>query len=168
MINEIPEQFVEGINEAAEQSNEDALAITQFAGIGIRYIPFLSYLLTKLEIMLTFGDIPPNIKLDVQISSDYGDKPSDIELSSASFTPKKVYGDWNAITLKPVSLVKHSTYWLIINPNRCPTALIKARMRRNTCTFYVKRGERWTTPPAEFQDGSVMVKFYGKIIPVSY
>lgn len=167
MINEIPEQFVEGINEAAEQSDEDTLPITRFAGIGIQYTPSLSYLLTKSEIMLTFGNIPPNIKLDVQISSDYGDKPSDIELSSASFAPRKVYGDWNEIALKPVSLVKDRKYWLIINPNRCPTALIKPRIG-NKCTFYVKMGERWTTPPAEFQDGSVMVKFYGKIIPVSY
>lgn len=166
MINEISEQFVEGFNEAAEQSYEGNLVITRFAGIGMQYTPSLSYLLTRLEIMLTFGEIPPNSNLDVQISSDYGDKPSDIELSSASFAPKMARGDWNEIALKPVSLVKDRKYWLIINPNRCPTALLQAKTG-DECTFYVKIGEKWETPPAEFKDGKVMVKFYGKIIPVS-
>lgn len=166
MINEISEQFVEGFNEAAEQRYEDTLGITRFAGIGIAYTPSMSYLLTKLEIKLTFGDLPPDSNLNVQICSDYRDKPSDIELSSASFVPKSIYGDWNEITLKPVSLVKNRKYWLTINPNRCPTALIQAKTG-DECTFCVQIGEKWETPPAEFKDGKVMVRFYGKIIPVS-
>ena len=166
MINEIPEQFVEGFNEAAEQPYEDAIEITRFAGIGIQYTPSLSYLLTKLEIMLTFGDTPPKRNLNVQISSDYRGKPSDIELSSASFVPKKAYGDWNEIALKPVSLVKHRRYWLIINPNRCPTGLVQAKTG-DEYTLCVKKVERWATPE-EFKGGKVMVRFYGKIIPVSY
>jgi len=166
MINEMPEQFVEGLNEAAEQSYEDTLVITEFVGIGILYVPSLSYLLTRLEMMLAFGDIPPNGKLDVHVSSDYGLKPSDIELSSASLVPKKLQGDWNEIRVGPVSLVKGRRYWLIINPNRCRTALIKAR-KGSESTFCVKRAEIWTKAPEEFK-GSVMIRFYGKIIPVSY
>jgi hypothetical protein len=166
MLNEIPEQFVEGINEAAEQSYEDTLVITEFVGTGIYYNPSVSYLLTRLEMMLTFGDIPPDGKLDVHVSSDYGLKPSDIELSSASLVPKKLQADWNEIRVEPVSLVKGRSYWLIINPNRCRTALIKAR-KGSESTFCVKRAEKWTEAPDEFKHGSVMVRFYGKILPVS-
>jgi hypothetical protein len=177
MINDLPEQFVEGINEAAEQLYDEAIDITRFTGVGIQYTPSLSYLLTKVEIMLSFGNIPADGMLDLQVSSDYGDRPSDIKLTSVSFKPKKVYGDWYEIAFNPVSIVKDRKYWLIINANRYQTALIRAKTG-NDCTFSVRRGEKWRTLtktsagmaiPEEFIGGkAIMVRFYGRIIPLSY
>ncbi|MGB5926457.1 MAG: hypothetical protein WBH01_10320 [Dehalococcoidia bacterium] len=165
MTNGILEQFVEGFNEAAEQSYEDAIEITRFAGIGIEYTPSVNYIPTRLEIMLSFGRISPKRNLTVQISSDYRGKPSDIELTSGSLAPKKEYGDWNEIELKPVLLIRDRKYWLIINPNRCPTALIQAKTG-DEYELSMKQGERWVTPEG-FKSGKVMVRFYGKIASVS-
>lgn len=167
MLDELfPIQFVEGLNEGAEPSEEDSIVITRYSGFGIQYIPSLSYSLTGLEMMLVFGDFREGTQISVEISSDYNEKPSDIILSSGSFVPKVVYGEWREVTLKPVSVIRNKKYWVIVHPNGCPTSFVKADKGKG----YIlsgKRDAKWRTPLDSLKEGEVMLKFYGRILPIS-
>ena len=170
MLDEIcPVQFVEGLNEGAESSEEGTIRITQFSGFGVQYIPSLSYSLTRLEIMFTFGDIPEGAEIRVDLCSDYDEKPSDIVLSSGSFPPKTPYAGWREVMLKPISVIRNRKYWVTIHPNRCPVALIEADKGQG----YIlsgKRDTRWKTPSVDnvlVEKGKVMLRFYGRVLPIS-
>ncbi len=167
MLDELfPVQFVEGLNEGAEPSEEDNIVITTYSGFGVQYIPSLSYSLTRLEMMLTFGNFREGTQITVELCSDYDEKPSDIILSSGSFVPKVVYGGWKEVTLKPVSVIKKKKYWVIVHPNGCPTAFMKADKGKGYA-LSVKRDAKWRTPPDNLKEGEVMLKFYGRILPLS-
>lgn len=167
MLDELfPVQFVEGLNEGAEQLDEETIVITQYLGIGLQYVPQVSYSLTRLEIMITFGDLPKEAQITVGLCSDYDDKPSDIVLTSGSFVPKGVYGGWQEVILKPVSVIRGKKYWVTINPNGCPTALIRAEKGKG-CLLIVRMGKKWKAQPEDIKDGRVMLKLYGRILPLS-
>lgn len=167
MLDELfPVQFVEGINEGAEPSNKETIVISNYSGTGLQYIPKVSYSLTRLEIMFTFGNIPEGAEIKVDLCSDYDEKPSDIVLSSGSFPPKTVYGGWREVTLKPVSVIRNRKYWVTIHPNRCPTALIRAQEGQG-CLFSVRTDTRWEIPPDTVKEGKVMLRFYGRVLPIS-
>lgn len=167
MLDEIcPVQFVEGMNEGAELSDEDTIIITEYSGFGIQYIPSLSYILTGLEMMLVFGNFREGTQITVEISSDYDEKPSGIILSSGSFVPKVLYAEWREVTLKPVSVIRNKKYWVVVHPNRCPTGFVKADKGKG----YVlggKRDAKWRTLPDNLKEGEVMLKFYGRVMPVA-
>ncbi len=169
MLDEIcPVQFVEGMNEGAELSGEDSFVITSYSRVGIQYIPSLSYSLAGLEIMLVFGDFRKGTQIAVEISSDYDGKPSDIILSAGSFVPEALYAEWREVTLKPVSVLKNTKYWVTIHPNRCPTALVVPKDGKDY-TLSVKPGinSKWETPPDDTENHKVMLRFYGRILPIS-
>lgn len=169
MLDEIcPIQFVEGLNEGADLSDVDSVVITYYSSVGLLYIPKVSYSLTRLEIMLTFGDFLEGTQIRVELCSDYEDKPGDIILSSGSFVPKEVYGGWREVTLKPVSVIKNMKYWVTIHPNGCPTAFIAPKKGKDY-TLSVKTGtnSKWETPPEDVNSRKVMLRFHGRIFPVS-
>lgn len=168
MLNELfPVHFVEGLNEGAEPSGEGTIVITSYSGTGLQYIPTVSYILTRLEIILTFGEIPEGAEIRVNLCSDYDEKPSDIVLGSGSFVPEKgVLGGWQEVTLKPISVIRNRKYWVTIHPNRCPTALIRAEKGQGS-VLSVKTETRWKTPPERVKVGEVMLRFYGIILPIS-
>ena len=167
MLDEIcPVQFVDGLNEGAEPSGGDSIVITKYSGTGIQYIPKVSYSLTKLEMMMTFGYLPQEAQIKVNLCSDYDERPSDIILSSGSFVPKSVYAGWYEVTLKPVSVIKNKKYWITVHPNGCPTGLIRAG-KGESCLLSVMTDNRWAAPPEDIKDGKVMFKLYGRIFPVS-
>ena len=167
MLDEIcPVQFIEGLNEGAKPSNEDAIEITRYSGIGLQYAPQVSYILTRLEIMLVFGDFQKEAKITVNLCSDYDDKPSDIVLTSGSFVPKSVYAGWREVTLKPTSVIRNRKYWVTIHHNGFPTVLIRAEKGKGWL-LSIRRGQRWEAPPEDIKDGNVMLRLYGRILPIS-
>lgn len=169
MLDEIcPVQFVEGLNEGAEPSDydEDVIVITSYSGFGIQYAPSLSYILTRLEIMLTFGDIPEGAQIRVDLYSDYEDKPSDIVLSSGSFIPKVVERGWKEVILEPVAVIRGRKYWVTIHPNRCPTVVSEAK-KGHGFMLSGKRDEKWRTPFDDIEKGKVMLRFYGRVVPIA-
>ena len=167
MLDELfPVHFVEGLNEGAEQFYEDTMVITRYSGTGIQYTPQVSYVMTKLEIMMTFGDLPPKARIGVNLCWDYDEKPSDIILSSGDFVPKTAHGGWCEVTLKPISVIKGRKYWVTIHPNGCPTALIRAEKGRD-CLLSVRTERKWEAPPEEVRYCKVMLRFYGRILPFS-
>ncbi len=81
MLDEIcPVQFVEGLNEGADLSDVESVVITYYSSVGLQYIPKVSYSLTRLEIMLTFGDFLEGAQIRVELCSDYEDKPMSASL----------------------------------------------------------------------------------------
>ncbi|MFC2067306.1 hypothetical protein ACFLUO_09750 [Chloroflexota bacterium] len=166
MLDELfPVQFVEGINEEAELPDEKVIVITSYSGIGLQYVPKVSYSLTKLEVVLTFSDIPQGAKIRIDLNSDYNGKPTnDIILSTGSIIPEGV-GGWQQVNLQPVSLIKGRKYWVTIHPNGCPVALIKTEKGKSV-TLSVKAEDRWATPTEDIR-GKVMLRFYGRIFPTS-
>lgn len=168
MLDELfPVQFVEGLNEGAEPSDEGTIVITSYMATGLQYTPQVSYVLTRLEIMLTFGDIPDGTQMRVDLCSDYDEKPSDIVLSSGNFIPEKgALGGWQEVKLNPVSVIRNRKYWVTIHPNRCPIAFIKAEKGQGF-ELSVKTDNRWKIPPDHVKVGEVMMKFYGRILSIS-
>lgn len=161
-----PEQFVEGINEGEEYLDDTMFEITDYLGTGLQYIPKTSYSLTRLQVILTFGEIPKDTQIRVDLCSDYNGKPSDIVLGSGSFVPKGVHIEWQEVAFKPISLIKKWNYWITIHPNGCPTALIEAQ-KGQSLVLSVRRGNKWSILPAELKEGKVMLRFYGRILPIS-
>ena len=169
MLDELcPIQFVEGMNEGAETSDVESIVITCYSRVGILYIPKVSYSLTSLEIMLTFGDYQNGAQINVELCSDYEDKPSDIVISSGSFDPKTFYGGWREVTLKPVSVLRNMKYWVTIHPNGFPMAFL-APKNGTDYTLSVKTGtnSKWETPPEDISSRKVMLRFHGRVFPVS-
>lgn len=171
MLDEIcPVQFVEGLNEGADTSADiESTVITTYSCVGILYIPKVSYSLASLEMMLVFGQFREGTKIKVELCSDYDEKPSDIILSSGSFVPKVVYGEWREVTLKPVSVLRNTKYWVTIHPNGCPTAFVVPKEGKDY-TLSVKPGSysKWETlPEMDINNRKVMFRFYGRIFPVS-
>ncbi len=167
MLDELfPVQFVEGLNEVAEPSDEDTIVITRYLGAGIQYIPQVSYILTRLEIMLVFGDFQKEAQITINVCTDYNDKPSDIVLSSGSFVPKSVYQEWREVTLKPTSMIRNRKYWVTIHHNGFPTGLVRAEKGKDWL-LSVKRDKRWGAPPEDIKDGKVMLRFHGRILAIS-
>ena len=169
MLDEIcPVQFVDGMNEGAETSDVESIVITTYSCVGILYIPKVSYSLASLEMMLGFGDFQKGAQINVELCSDYEDKPSDIVISSGSFDPKTVYGGWREVTLKPVSVLKNMKYWVKIHPNGFPMAFI-APKEGTDYTLSVKPGthSKWETLPEDVSSRKVMLRFHGRILPVS-
>lgn len=166
MLDELfPVQFVEGLNEGAELSDINSLVITGYSGVGIQYTPSLSYSLTKLETILTFGNSLDGAEIKICIYSDYKDKPSDIQLSSGSFVPKKVYGEWRIVTLNPISIIKGRRYWITIHPNGYAVAFVIPKTGQNSILSF-KKFKKWEALPEYAEGGKVMFKFYGRILPV--
>ncbi len=167
MLDELfPVQFVEGLNEGADPSDEEAIGITGYLGTGIQYIPKVSYSLTRLEMMMAFGDLPEEAQIEVNLRTDYDERPSDIILSSGSFVPRSVYGEWHEVTLRPVSVIRNNKYWITIHPKGCPTALIRAEKGESYLLSF-RPDRRWKARPEDIPDGKVMFKLYGRIIPIS-
>lgn len=169
MLDEIcPIQFVEGLNEGADLSDVDSVVITSYSSVGLQYIPKVSYSLTRLEIMLAFGDFQKEVNIEVELCSDYEEKPSDIVISSGSFNPKTVHAGWREVTLKPISVLRIMKYWIIIHPNGCPTAFVAPKEGKDYI-LSVKTGinSKWETPPEDVNLRKVMLRFHGRIFPVS-
>lgn len=167
MLDELfPEQFVEGVNEGEEQPDETTIEITHYLGTGLQYIPKTSYSLTRLQVILTLGEIRKDTQIRVDLCSDYNGKPSDIVLGSGSFVPKRGYGEWQEVVFKPVSLIKNWNYWITIHPSGCPTALLQAQ-KGQSLVLSVRSLNKWGIPPAEPKEGKVMLRFYGRILPIS-
>jgi len=169
MLDELlPVQFVEGLNEGADVSDVDSIVITSYSSVGLQYIPTVSYSLTRLEIMLTFGNYRKDAQIRVELCSDYQDKPSDIVISSGSFVPKTLYGAWREVTLKPVSVIRNTPYWVTILPNGCPTAFIAPKEGKDyTLSVKASINSKWETPPEDVNNRKVMLRFYGRILPIS-
>lgn len=169
MLDEIcPVQFIEGMNEGAETSDVESIVITRYSCVGILYIPKVSYSLTSLEIMFTFGEFLEGTQITIELCSDYDEKPSDIILSSGSFVPKEVYGGWREVTLKPISVLRNTKYWVTIHPTGYPTAFVAPKEGKDY-TLSVKTGtnSKWETPTEDVNSRKVMLRFYGRIFPVS-
>ncbi|MFC1865954.1 hypothetical protein ACFLYB_04510 [Chloroflexota bacterium] len=161
-----PEQYVEGINECESFNyDENPIVITQFLGTGIQYIPKTSYSLTRLQIVLVFGELPQDASIEFNLQSDYGDEPSDIVLRSANFVPVEVGAGWKEIKCEPVSLVKGRKYWLAIHPKGCPTVITQA-VKGDNIPISFKALNRWKKSP-DVAKGKIMLRFFGRIFPVS-
>lgn len=172
MLDEIcPVQFVEGVNEGEEQLDETTIEITHHLGTGLQYIPKTSYSLTRLQVILILGETilgetRKDTQIRVDLCSDYKGKPSDIVLGSGSFVPKRGYGEWQEVAFKPVSLIKNWNYWITIHPSGCQVALLQAQ-KGQSLVLSVKSLNKWGIPPAEPKEGKVMLRFYGRILPIS-
>ena len=168
MLDEIcPIQFVEGMNEGAETSDVESIVITTYSCVGILYVPKVSYSLTSLEVMLTFGQFREGTQIAVELCSDYEDKPSDIVLGSGNFAPKELYGRWREVTLNPISVLRNTKYWVTIH-HGCAAAFIAPKDGKDY-TLSVKTGasSEWKTLTGDVGSRKVMLRFYGRVFPVS-
>ena len=169
MLDEIcPVQFVEGMNEGAVTQNVETIVISGYSLIGLPYTPKVSYSLVRLEMMLTFGQFREGAQIEVELRSDYDEKPSDIILSSGSFVPKRVYGEWREVTLNPISVLRNTRYWVTIRTGGCPTAFVAPKEGTDyELSVLAGVSSKWEIPPEDVKNRKVMLRFHGRILPVS-
>lgn len=169
MLDEIyPVQFVEGLNEGEKPLHEDSIVITRYEGIGIQYVPQVSYSLTRFEIMLVLeADFFKESQIKINLCADYDDKPSDIVLNSGSFVPEFSYPGWREVKLKPTSMIRNRKYWITIHDEGMFSGLVRAEKGKG-CVLSIKQKEtRWKSPPDNIKDGKVMLRFYGRILAIN-
>ncbi len=162
-----PIQFIDGMNESAQPTDNTSLKISGYQSIAIDYTPSLSYSLARLQIFTTWAEISQRIEYGVRIYTDRSGNPSGFILAEAKviFEPGGSGSAWKQIVLsEPIVLIAQSKYWLSLDSLKAPFALgvtddgIEVSLRAYT-------GGRWGES-AERIKRKVMIRFYGRVLPV--
>lgn len=166
-----PIQFIEGINEGGEfekEFEEACISARNYSSLSIQYNPKLSYSLAKLEILLAYGEMPPESKISVTVRSNYDDKPSDMVLSHGTIVPKKRHSlvwDWEEIELQPVVLLRNNKYWVTIDTAHGFFGIVTAKVGDEP-VVKVRIDTKWT-PYGDSPKSRIMLKFFGRVLPTS-
>jgi len=166
MLDEIcPVQFVEGVNECAE-ATDDYINTMEYSGVAIEYTPTLSYSLKRVDIFLTHQQPSNENKYKVALCTDYGNKPSDIVLSKGEWAWRDVLGDWQRVELEPVVVTCNKKYWLTIDLDKGNIGLPIAQGEEAKEVSLRFRGEYKWVIHGKFKKDKVMLRFYGRILPI--
>jgi hypothetical protein len=168
MLNDIcPIQFIEGINECAKIA-DDYINTKEYHGVAIDYCPKLTYSLNKFDIFLVHQQMPTGDKYKVALCSNYDDKPSDILLSQGEWAcGQERLNVWQEVELeKPVVVIRGNKYWLTIELGTGNIGLpiaVGEDVKETTLKF---QGHKLWVSNTRFKTGKVMLKFYGRVLPV--
>ena len=165
MLDDIcPVQFIEGTNEYAE-AGDDYINTRGYSGVAIEYVAKTSYSLKKLDIFLTEQAPVDGGKYKVALCLDHDNSPSDIVLSEGAWARKEIFGDWQEVELdKPVVVVCNKKYWLTIDLDKGSIGLPIAKEGKES-TLRFRGLKKWTTHDI-FKTDRVMLRFYGRILPI--
>lgn len=164
MLDEIcPVQFIEGVNENEEASDENVITTKGFAGVALEYIPKLTYSLKRLCIFLAGQHAPEGHKFKVALCTDHDEKPSNIVLSSGEWTSKEISDNWQEVELEPVVVIRNNRYWITIDVGKGRIALPIARAGDEVALRF-RGATRWVKDDT-FKTDKAMLKFYGRILP---
>lgn len=165
MLDEIsPVQFIEGVNECAEAA-DTYINTMNYSGVAIEYIPKVSYSLKKLSIFLTHQEPLDGGKYKVALCSDYKDNPSNIPLSKGAWVSSGKLGEWQEVELeKPAVVVHNNKYWLTIDLDRGNIGLPMATEGDESALRF--RGEKIWRTDDRFKTDKVMLRFYGRVLPI--
>jgi hypothetical protein len=137
-----------------------------YSGVAIEYVPKLSYSLRKLDIFLTHQARPDGDKYKVALCSDHNGNPSDIVLSKGEWVWREKLGEWQEVELeKPIVVVCNKKYWLTIDLDKGNIGLPIAKAEEESALRF--RGEkRWITHDT-FKTDKVMLRLYGRVLPIA-
>ena len=173
MLDEIcPIQFIEGINECGEYVQKSVIGMQSYPVMAIEYIPKSSYSLTKLEICLFLPPrVPEEKTIRVALYSDYNGNPSDIVLTEGTFVPnfskEKHQFIWQEIQLSPVVVSPNNKYWVTVYPQPLSIALVDADEGVDSTLRVKKNNNKWDTLPNHIKESKVMLRFYGRVLPMA-
>ena len=176
MLDEIcPVQFIEGINECGKCNTQNFLDIQGYQFVAIEYNPESTYCLTALEILIDHSPALGAREFDIALHSDYDGRPSDIILSRGKLATKVNsesvgtqfvrFVDWGKVDLNPVVVIRSSKYWITTRPDGRQLSLATA-VDGDTTNMMAAESGKWR-PDKLFSDWKCMLRFYGRILPVS-
>lgn len=165
MLDEIsPVQFIEGVNECAEAA-DTSIKTMNYSGVAIEYIPKVSYSLKKLSIFLTHQEPIGGGKYKVALCSDYKNNPSDIPISKGEWVSSVKSEEWQEIEFeKPAVVVRNKKYWLTIDLDRGNIGLPMA-IEGDESALRFRGKKKWGTDDM-FKTDKVILKFYGRVLPI--
>ncbi len=169
MLDELcPIQFIEGINYYEKYDLGDLVYMSSYNELAIQYKAEKSYCLTSVEPFILTNASTQEIEVAVKLYSDYDENPSDIMLSSGSLTPQipreKAYlHKWQGVALKPVSIIRGNKYWLAIsNAQIC----LQVAEKGVDCVLKARGETKWFSPK-DNPTSKIMLRFYGRVLPVT-
>lgn len=175
MINDLPIQFIDGINESAEEivSSLHLLEMEQrYKAIAIKYTPKFSAILSRIDLPILNGD--EIFEVRASIYSDYNGLPgvqlTDDALSKIQLTGHRIV-EWQSIEMNPATVVSGKVYWFILYVNYASFSLLQAEDRGFTAKTSLKilysQKDRWEDYLKDDNDKSLplMLRAYGKILP---
>ena len=178
MIDEIcPVQFIEGINQYAEYDTKNFLDTQSYLSIAIEYRPKFTYCLAQIEILAGYIAVLGVGEFEVALYPDYEGKPGNIILSRgtlaidiseevARMQSGRIY-DWQTVEFNPVVVIRDNKYWIVINPEGKKLTLCTAVAGEPTNMMIRDEGQWRTDQIFVFGSWQCMLRFYGKILPVS-
>lgn len=167
MLNEIfPVQFIEGVNENAEALEDQHINTMGYSGVAIEYKPKLTYSLKKLHIFVIQAETSEKHKFNVALYTDHKNNPSDIVLSKGTWDSKTEYlNGWQEVELEPTVVVRNKRYWLTIDLNERRMGLPIAKEGEEAALRFRGR-KKWVIHDI-FKTCKVMLRFYGRVLPIS-
>ncbi|MFC2003447.1 hypothetical protein ACFLV4_05845 [Chloroflexota bacterium] len=168
MLDEIcPVQFIEGINENGKIERENFIQIRGYQNVAIRFTPNRTFLLSRLEICLVWGNFNKQEEYGVKLCSDYKNNPTDTVLREGKLVfdvTKSGYG-WCIIDLnEPIVVFARNNYWLCFDSYDALFSLLKAT-EGDEILFREYTGSDWfgeSTDKYRF-----MFRFYGRVVPIA-
>lgn len=168
MLNELlPIQFIEGINENARYDYGEGLVDVSQINRAIEYKAGRSYCLTRLDLYIVTTALTKESDVAITLLTDYENNPTDIILSKGKFVPK-LSGDkssvylWQEVILEPVVIIHDSRYWITIAQASLCLAGAKEGVE---CAIRARGENRWFTAEKS-QRAKVMLRFYGRVLPL--
>lgn len=167
MLDEIcPFQFVEGINES-EELTDGRLPELPAYGVSIPYTPYISYILTLIEVYVSPGALQQPKEHVVQICTDHNDNPSKICLVDGKLVvPSNGIGQWLKVELKQsVAIFAGSKYWLCF-PEHPRKFYFGVTKKGEELSLRANPSGQWVSSSSN-REYRFMLRFYGRVIPVA-
>jgi len=169
MLDELPSQYIEGINENVELHIDDdhIIVMRSFKKIAIKYTPKISSLVSHINLPILNND--KECIVPASIYSDYNNNPG-VQLlgdeNSSIQTTNPFAADWQSINLQPVVLVSGVSYWLVLNIESGVWVLpVVTNVSEPIATpVRISRENRWTYYRNE-NEYPIMLRAYGKVLP---
>lgn len=167
MLDEIcPVQFVDGVNEA-EEASQQKITTTHYSGVAIEYTPKLSYSLKRLGIFLTEQRAPEEDKFKVTLCLDHNNNPSDIVISEGEWIATNMLGDWQEVELKPRVVIRNEKYWLTIDVGQEGSIGLPIAKEGQKVALRFKKNKEWVIHNNKnYETDTVMLRFYGRLLPI--
>ncbi|MFC1904816.1 hypothetical protein ACFLXT_03520 [Chloroflexota bacterium] len=168
MLEELfPVQFIEGINENVKNIKNELLQINTYDYVATQFVPAHTFLLTESEIYLAWDAFSQREEYIVRLYSDYKDKPTEIILREGKLvfdTSPSGYG-WCKISLnEPIVIFAKNKYWLCLKSRDALFSLLQAKEGKES-SFREYTDGGWLGNVLDKY--RVMIKFYGRVFPVS-